>query len=303
MSSLQFYICVPRHYEPIKEPFSFSELPVEGHDPTETSSASDRTLSFRSTEVIYDYDTRVYRGIFTDQDGQETKAVCKFVLDAGTQVKRRFQREAKMYQTKLRDLQGYCIPRFYGLYSGQVVGNNSMCMILEDCGESVGTYDTISMEWCIMAVRILMAIHKRGVQHNDFHPRNLIIDNFEKPTRLVVVDFEHATQHECRRELDLDLYTLPPFMCEFNCNELWDAADNTLVWTPSSVCIFGGFVSVRDFTTPEELLALAPDYDDRYEPEEALKRAKAVIRGYLRQWKDRKPYVLGNVRETLLPVK
>ena len=67
------------------------------------------------------------------------------------------------------------------------------------------------------------------------------------------------------------------------------------------LCIFGEFVRIDWFSTPEELLAVAPDYDDLYEYDEALSRAKAAIRDYNRRWDSRKDYMLGKVREVLSP--
>ncbi|KAJ3532863.1 hypothetical protein NM688_g7360 [Phlebia brevispora] len=295
MSSLEFYIWTPWYAISIDKPFLFTELQVEG---AEISHASDKPSTFRSTALIHDHDTRVYRGLFTRADGQEIMAVCKLFCNAGAKATTRFRNEAKIYQTKLRDLQGRYIPRFYGLYSGDVFGKVSMCMILEDCGESIASRPAFS----IAVIRILMAIHERGVRHNDFDPRNVVVDNIENPTRLVVIDFEHATDHECRRGLDLKLYTLPPPFYEFNCDELYDAAVDTAVWTPDSVYIFGGYVSVHHLTSPEELLKYANAYDDLYTDEEAIRHAKAVIRDFFKKWESRKEHLLGNTREVLSSV-
>lgn len=76
-----------------------------------------------------------------------------------------------------------------------------------------------------------MAIHKRGVQHNDFYPRNLVVDNIKDPQRIVVIDFEDATDHDCQRKYDIALHQHPPSY-EFGCPELYKVAEQCDVWTP-----------------------------------------------------------------------
>lgn len=77
-----------------------------------------------------------------------------------------------------------------------------------------------------------MAIHKRGVQHNDFQASNLVVDNIKDPQRLVVIDFEDATDHECQRKFDIALYRYPPSYEGFGCPELWKVTEFCDVWTP-----------------------------------------------------------------------
>lgn len=77
-----------------------------------------------------------------------------------------------------------------------------------------------------------MAIHERGVQHNDFQARNMVVDNRKNPRRLVVIDFEHATHHDCQRKFDIALYDHPPSLEEFGCDELYKVTEFSEVWTP-----------------------------------------------------------------------
>lgn len=78
-----------------------------------------------------------------------------------------------------------------------------------------------------------MSIHKRGVYHDDFSARNVLVDNLKQPTRLVIIGFEYALDnHVCGRTMDIYLYQHPPNPVEFNCMELWKAAERTRVWTP-----------------------------------------------------------------------
>lgn len=77
-----------------------------------------------------------------------------------------------------------------------------------------------------------MSLHKRGVKHNDFHPRNVIVDDLDNPTRLFVIDFELARDHECKQGCAIALYLYPPPEDEFNCEELYRMAQLLEVWTP-----------------------------------------------------------------------
>ena len=90
----------------------------------------------------------------------------------------------------------------------------------------------------ISLVEILLAIHERGIQHNDFCPRNIVVDNVQDPQRLSIIDFEFAKDHQCQRRYQVALYDLPPNMADFNCDEVYHAAELTEVWTPSESLSF-----------------------------------------------------------------
>lgn len=93
-----------------------------------------------------------------------------------------------------------------------------------------------------------MAIHDRGLQHNDFSLRNIAVDNAEEPKRLVILDFEDAKPHECHRQ-NITLYTFPPDVHEFGCDELSTAARALEVWTPCTYLHQHATFEVR-LTTP-----------------------------------------------------
>ena len=82
---------------------------------------------------------------------------------------------------------------------------------------------------------IALALHVRGVQHNDLYPRNIVVDNIESPQRVVIIDFGLSTPHECQRQLDLAIYLHPPNADEFGCDEIYHFAMYTEIWTPSIV--------------------------------------------------------------------
>ncbi|KAJ3559585.1 hypothetical protein NM688_g249 [Phlebia brevispora] len=273
-----------------KEPFIFSH---QGDNATTGDSPSPQQ-EFHSTELIYEDDTCVYRGVLTGCGSQEIKAICKLGLKAypGSDVLEGYQHETEIYQTTLRDMQGSFIPKFYGMYVGTVFRWPAACIIVEDCGRSLPAFNSLSYEWRAKAVEVLMAIHSRGLQHNDFRPGNIVVDDLQSPTRLVLIDFEHATPHECQRKIDIALFQYPPPYMEFGCRELHRAARETCVWTPADVELFGTWVDVAYCGSPEQLLKVTPYNTSSYTYEQALNRAKNALYRYLTRWADRKDYVL-----------
>ena len=83
----------------------------------------------------------------------------------------------------------------------------------------------------------MLAIHKAGVQHNDFYERNILASKGENgSTRVTVIDFGRAKDHTCRLTgVDtITPYEPTPDEIDFPCPELhavcWERAD---VWLPS----------------------------------------------------------------------
>lgn len=77
-----------------------------------------------------------------------------------------------------------------------------------------------------------MAIHEHGLEHNDFCPENVVVDDWENPSSIRVIDFEHSTPHTCKRQMVLAAYQFPPDWSEFGCPELHNAGTSSCVWTP-----------------------------------------------------------------------
>ncbi|KAJ3559575.1 hypothetical protein NM688_g254 [Phlebia brevispora] len=298
MASLQLYIMTATK-KLREEPFMFSR---QEHDGAIVESPPEE-LEFRSTQLLYEDDTCVYRGVLIGCGSQEIKAICKLGLKAypGSDVLEGYQRETEIYQTTLRDMQGHFIPKFYGMYVGTVFRWPAACIIVEDCGRSLSSFGSLSYEWRARAIEVLMAIHARGLQHNEFSPCNIVVDDVKDPKRLVVIDFEDATPHECKRTMDIAFFQLPPFSGDFGCRELYSAAQTTCVWTPGEVEIFGTYVEVGACGSPDELLAAAPHYAPCYTYEEALKCANNVIHRYFARWGHRREYVLGKTYKALIP--
>lgn len=74
----------------------------------------------------------------------------------------RFENEANVYQTTLRDMQGHCIPTFYGLYKATQAfdRDDAICIITEDCGTSIGLYANIAKEWLYVSSFTIARKHR-----------------------------------------------------------------------------------------------------------------------------------------------
>ena len=131
--SLQFEICI----RPDRAPVQYSFQAVDGLCTVDDPDSNQYRLE--DVEWIsYDDDRLVVSGTLSGkQVPPDTKAVCKLALfpesiDA-------FRHEATLYHTKLQELQGSCIPRYYGFYTGVIHGRPAACLLLEHCG--VTPYD------------------------------------------------------------------------------------------------------------------------------------------------------------------
>lgn len=124
-----------------KQPHTFV---LEQNDAT----PSTEQLTFKRTALLRDRHSRVYRGILSGYSPEDIRVVCKLVVGKKTAD---MKHEAELYQTNLRDMQGHCIPRFYGLYRGSMpsrdtISDDATCLILEDCGECIGTFGGLTDE-------------------------------------------------------------------------------------------------------------------------------------------------------------
>lgn len=88
----------------------------------------------------------VCRGLLSVDGEQDLPVVAKFAVKI-RRTTERFTREARIYQDKLRDLQGHSIPSFYGMYEGSTSSDDVLCLLLEDCGECIDDFGILSMFW------------------------------------------------------------------------------------------------------------------------------------------------------------
>ena len=78
----------------------------------------------------------------------------------------------------------------------------------------------------------LLRVHATGIQHNDLRQSNILISTDGSEVRLI--DFDEASEHQCRRRKQITLYTYPPPEIEVMCEEVSETAWVMTIWTPST---------------------------------------------------------------------
>lgn len=224
-----------------------------------------RPVRFHSAKSIHEAHSYVFSGKITlraSNSDSEVDVICKLVFDDIS----RLAHEAEVYTTKLAELQGSVVPRFYGYYVGSFLyypGRTCAvaCMLLEPCG---GPAVELLSETCRRKLRYavhvwpfgrvrsksdnlpayslnvmnaMIKIDVHGVQHNDFSARNVLASGPEEDARVSIIDFEDATSHVCERNLRIKMHTYPPNRVDFNCDELFNIAPDYYVWTPRTYTI------------------------------------------------------------------
>lgn len=143
MATLQFF---PIKVRPSTyQPSTFSAR-AEVNEQSDAASDRDKKLIFRCTELLTSGEKSVYRGVLEGYYSEEIDAICKLAVNPRRDLQDGFENEARAYQT-LRDLQGRHIPKFYGLYEGTVKRDRAVCIIMEDCGDSLDEFSELSDEW------------------------------------------------------------------------------------------------------------------------------------------------------------
>ncbi|KAJ3559748.1 hypothetical protein NM688_g151 [Phlebia brevispora] len=173
--------------------------------------ASNGSIRFTQTKVLHSGNAKVYKGTLSGSERggtRESSVICKLILDSTDAREKLLEREATVYSKYLEELQGVCVPRFYGLYVGEISDEPASCILLEDCGVALQAklFTEYSVDLRIKSMQALMAIHKRGVIHRDFWPSNVVVDDPTNPTRVNVIDFDASQiRHTCPFNMKLPL--------------------------------------------------------------------------------------------------
>lgn len=83
---------------------------------------------------VYHAMLETYRSPVARKRAEPTEVAVKWVRGLLGVDKLRY--EASLYKNELKHLQGDVIPRFYGLYTGEVYGELVGCLVLEWCNQS-----------------------------------------------------------------------------------------------------------------------------------------------------------------------
>lgn len=198
---------------------------------------------------IYIYRSHVFLGSITSSEGSTASdVICKFIEGNVS----RLQTEAEHYALTLKKVQSLHVPTFYGYFVGTSTYNDNdiACILLENGGaclsrgdwlsipievrsvvESVcSVYSFLTVATSVNVLDKLMLLHALGIYHNDFGPRNVVINS---SGQLRIIDFDRAKIHKCRVKKRLyKMYELEPAPIELNCIEVRVVSRALDVWTP-----------------------------------------------------------------------
>ncbi|KAJ3559733.1 hypothetical protein NM688_g149 [Phlebia brevispora] len=298
MSSVQLTIVASGKPTGNLQTYTFTRVQEYGSKEVE----SDETLQFTQTELLHNGRSLVFKGTLSSGRKKQLNVVCKMIRDTETDNRAKYLvREATAYSKNLEELQGICVPKFYGLYVGDIYEEPASCIILEDCGVPLKEQFTeYSLELRIKFVQALMAIHKRGVWHRDLWPSNVVVDSLTDPTRVNIIDFDVArTNHQCPFEaMKIRLFALP---AEIRCLEIYQAILGLKLITAPFVKYFGTTVWMSTFVGAEGLVQKGPQ-SIGYTHEQLLQIANNVLSDYFDQYGENADYVLGKKEWIIEPV-
>lgn len=212
----------------------------------------------------YEADFQVYRVVMwrdidVGKEKREVTGVCKVAI--GKKHAERLRKEASFYRGRLAPLQTRVVPGIQGYFESEVIDGLTVgVLVMDDCGESLSRplwaypLDFRCVPGCILSsrsfrtylilvhrvrvVHALHAIHKAGVQHNDFREDNIVIARHGKNRVFSprIIDFEDASEHECKSTLEeeIEVYRKVPRCKEFGCGELWDGCRHSYIWAPGT---------------------------------------------------------------------
>ncbi|RPD55455.1 hypothetical protein L227DRAFT_656900 [Lentinus tigrinus ALCF2SS1-6] len=178
----------------------------------------------------------------------------------------------------------------YGCYVGITQDGHTGVLVLQYCGVPL----TVELKYYsgnvrFQAVNALLAIHKAGVQHNDFVERNLVVvKDVDGDPYVRVVDFGRSCEHTCPEELDvIKLYDRAPWKGSFKCYELYDVCTGAEVWTDRCAIYFYRPIPIEYATSVDSILAYA-GFPPGESESNARKVAQEAINDINLWWRRRK---------------
>jgi len=164
-------------------------------------------------KILDDISRRVSHAEQVTKDGTHHRRVIKYVT-----VRRELaelKKEAAMYNGPLKSLQGEVVPRFYGLFVGTSSKSYIAFLAFDNCGKALDrSFNRVEMRFAIKIYEAFRRIHDAGIFHGDAEPRNVLRTSDDNA---IVIDFETAGKHRCRRALEVIEDAEEPTIVEFGC--------------------------------------------------------------------------------------
>ncbi|KAI0061430.1 hypothetical protein BV25DRAFT_756902 [Artomyces pyxidatus] len=223
-----------------------------------------------TTLIAWGEYVEVYRGTLARGSGEASlSVVCKLALESPS-IKR-LAKEQRLYDGKLKHLQGVCLPRCYGYYTGEVQGEPRTILVLEDCGEEVREcFAAMKPAFKTQLIEAFREIHRAGVEQRDLAERNILV----KDGHPIVIDFGEAVEVECQCKMDIVQGAVAPREAVFNCDELYQLCRNLKIWRPKFIYYINGYYPISYAADARRLAMKAPP---NYSRADALRAAHAAI--------------------------
>lgn len=208
--------------------------------------------------------------------------VCK--LAYGKRNLKLLRHEVSMYKNELKELQGMILPGFLGYYEAEMEDEElTGCLVTDYCGDHPKV-PLHGLPWDMKkeVIKTLMILHDAGVAHGDFADRNVVISEEGFPCLL---DFGHATPHQCGRKMKITFHAPRPSKEEFGCDELYEACKSLAVWTLPEIKYLYRYCPLEYAADPEKLARECAPKDMPYEL--ALDEAYVAVGDFARMWNDR----------------
>ncbi|KAI9069356.1 hypothetical protein FKP32DRAFT_1586931 [Trametes sanguinea] len=200
--------------------------------------------------------------------------------------------EAKIYETKLGDIMGQCVPHCFGVFCGNTYEGMTTVLVLEDGGEGICRplrCQPIAFKQAV--VDALLRIHKAGIAYGSEVTEKSVVfkrDTADGSTYTpMFIDFSAAVEHKCGFESNavshlLKAYIPEPRRAAFPCVELWNVCYQTQFWMQTHWW-FGNYIISQDAVNEEWLLTLVPDDEMAREKERVFQDVESLS-GAAREW-------------------
>ncbi|EIW74712.1 hypothetical protein CONPUDRAFT_77976 [Coniophora puteana RWD-64-598 SS2] len=239
----------------------------------------------------------VLRARLDNQRDGEDSVICK--AGYGKSCSEKLKKEAQIYSGKLSSLQGICVPRIYGYYTGWTIDEGRLSvLVMEDCGQPLPRLlDELPRRVKESIVECLMKLHQAGIEHGDIDDgRNVVIcpsqtDGYE----VRIVGFGEADDnHSCEVNPEFLENSTNPGFERVGCYEIFAACVESQLWDKDHISFYDIKVPVDQLTSVENLLAVTNILNELEEHEdlrewEARGAAEAKIDSY-RRWCEAREY-------------
>ncbi|TFY83793.1 hypothetical protein EWM64_g212 [Hericium alpestre] len=265
---------------------SYDRAILQADDPS-TPSAQ---LIVEQTELVHEGgESDVYKGTLFGES--ETQVICRLAFSRD--ARHRMANEARFYTSKLKDLQGVWVPRYYGFYVGNTTFGLTSCLVLSYCGVRIeGELEDLDTSFKTLLVEAVIDLHNADVVHGNLLEDINILNNGGRP---VIIDFKDATEEKCQAGV-VQIGALQPDEFDFPCEELLDFLTVLKIWKPRNFIYIGSVQHISMMQDPRKLAATAPDW---WPWEAAMQEAYRVILLHTKEYypKRYKAYVARNEKD------